>query len=191
MSAAILGILLALVGAPAPAPAPNCTYNRTEMLNMNLDTFDQSDKGWRKLLAKRGCEDSAVSLVKDYLSAHPDLSADQRPQLLWHEGQLLAVGNHYGESVAVFRSIDQTEESMRLYQAATIAFLQRDKQALIAARTQLAALPKPPDFDAAAKAFQEKTGEPLTWPENLNVVDGLIRCFSSSYRVAYGDKCPR
>jgi hypothetical protein len=189
MSPAILGILAALVGTSPPPPS--CSYNRAEMLNMDLDTFDQSDKGWRSLLGEGDCDDSAVGLIKDYLTAHPDLSADQRPQLLWHEGQLLAGSNHYDESLVVFRSIHETEESMRLYQAATIAFLQRDKTALLAARAALAALPEPPDFEAAAKIFREKTGETLAWPENLNVVDGLIRCFSSSYRVAYGDKCPR
>ncbi len=161
------------------------------MLNMDLDTFDQSDKGWRSLLHKGGCDGSAVTIIKEYMSAHPDLSADQRPQLLWHEGQILAGSNRYDESLAVFRSIHETEDSLRLYQAATIAFLQRDKKALLAARTELAALPEPPDFAAAAKVFKEKTGETLAWPENLDVVDGLIRCFSSSYRVAYGDQCPR
>ncbi len=185
----ILGILLALVGTPAASQT--CNYNRTEMLNMDLDTFDQSDKGWRSLLQKGECDDSAVAIIKDYLSAHPDLSVDQRPQLLWHEGQILAASNRYDESLAVFRSIHETEDSMRLYQAATIAFLQRDKKTLLAARAELAALPEPPDFQAAAKVFKEKTGETLAWPENLDVVDGLIRCFSSSYRVAYGDKCRR
>lgn len=183
----ILGILLALAGTPAQSS--NCSYNRTAMLAMDLDTFDQSEKGWRTIGQKSGCEGAAISAIRDYLAAHPNLSSDQKNQLLWHEGQLLAVANRYGDSLTVFSSIRETEDSQRLYQAATIAFLRRDKNALLNVRTKLASLPKPPDFDAAAKAFHDSTGQTISWPANLDVVDGLMRCFNNSYRVAYSDKC--
>jgi hypothetical protein len=158
---------------------------------MSFDAFDQSDKGWRAIGQKRGCESKAVPIIRDYLSAHLDLSSDQRSQLLWHEAQLLALDGQYAESVSILRSISESDENQRMYSAATIAFLTGNKQALLVARSKLASLPKPTDFDAAAKSFHDSTGQTLSWPINLDVVDALIRCFGSSYRVAYTDSCAR
>jgi hypothetical protein len=66
---------------------------------------------------------------------------------------------------------------------ATIAFLRGDRPALLAARTALAALPRPADF-----APRDVQGRPvaMNWPPNLNVVDGLLACFGRPYAEAYG-----
>ena len=57
---------------------------------------------------------------------------------------------------------------------ATIAFLKRDKPALLAAREALASLPRPEDFDP--RDAQGNVVD-ISWPMNLHVVNGLINCF--------------
>jgi hypothetical protein len=69
-----------------------------------------------------------------------------------------------------------------LYVDATIAFIRKDKLALLNAREALARLPRPPDFDprdAQGNAIE------VSWPPNLHVVDGLIECFEREYKDAY------
>jgi hypothetical protein len=75
-----------------------------------------------------------------------------------------------------------------LYVDASIAFLKRERPALLAARESLARLPKPPGF-----APRDPNGRPLPidWPMNLNVVDGFVACFGKSYREAYSPPCTK
>ncbi len=37
----------------------------------------------------------------------------------------------------------------------------------------------------AAADLKTRYGQALVWPDNLDVVDGLIACFGRSYKVAY------
>lgn len=69
-----------------------------------------------------------------------------------------------------------------LYVDGTIAFLKRDWRAFTAAKRQLAALSRPKDF-----TMQGPDGKPMPikWPLNLNVLEGLERCWAQSYKVAY------
>ncbi|MGN6366365.1 hypothetical protein [Asticcacaulis taihuensis] len=64
-------------------------------------------------------------------------------------------------------------------------FLNNDKPALLAARAQLLAEPKPEGWDEAV-AELKASGETIQWPLNLEVVDGLILCFDKPYAEAYG-----
>jgi hypothetical protein len=63
-------------------------------------------------------------------------------------------------------------KAWNVYVDATIAFLDRDRDALLKARTRLAEIPP-------------EAGKPNSKPMNLDVVDGLVRCFDRSYRDAY------
>jgi hypothetical protein len=63
-------------------------------------------------------------------------------------------------------------KAWNIYVDATIAFLHRDRDALLKARTKLAEVPP-------------EAGRPDSKPMNLDVVDGLLRCFDRSYADAY------
>ncbi len=158
---------------------------------MPVEQFDQSDDGWRRVGEKRGCESAGAALIAAYLARHPRLSATHRAQLLWHRGQLLALAGRSRDALAIFGRIHDSDRAQHWYRAATIAFLRRDRSGLMTARSRLAVLPKPSDFDDAARRYRAQTGEDLVWPFNLGVVDALIRCFASDYRTAYADACAR
>jgi len=59
-----------------------------------------------------------------------------------------------------------------LYVDATTAFVQRDREALLLSRHKLATAPA--RYWSGLKA-----------PSNLDVVDGLVRCFERTYADAY------
>ncbi len=65
----------------------------------------------------------------------------------------------------------------------TLAFLRRDRPALESAIAELAVIPEPPGWRNAVGA----DGKPISlpWPQNLGVLEGLLRCWEQSYAVAY------
>jgi hypothetical protein len=73
------------------------------------------------------------------------------------------------------------------YALGTVAFLQRDKPALLSARARLAAMPKPPVWIETASGVidGERVFFSTPWPPNLNVLDGLLECFDRPYSEAY------
>ena len=82
------------------------------------------------------------------------------------------------------------------YVDATIAFLQRDRAALVRARARLAAVPVPPDqampeLVKGVLHIQLSNGDimKLRWPPNIDVVDGLLACYDQPYAQAYRDQC--
>ncbi|MBV9883888.1 MAG: hypothetical protein JO276_12845 [Sphingomonadaceae bacterium] len=135
--------------------------------------------GWRALAGRPGCEGVAADLIHAYranLEAHLSI-------LYWHEGQLRANIGQYPEAIRLMELSRKPEDRFgwNPYVDATIAFLRGDRTALVAARTQLAGLPRP-------AGFEDRTlpnGLHVTWPMNLEVVDGLVRCFGRPYREAY------
>jgi len=183
MIAALLSF--ALQAAPAPGPSPDpCPVDNRAMLALGMDAFDQDMAGgWRAVSQRPGCEARAADLVRDYR-----IFTQQRlSTLYWHEAQLRA---NLGENEAAVRLMEQSrkpddQRGWNPYVDATIAFLRNDRPALTAARERLAALPRPADFE-------ERTlpgGYRIRWPLNLDVVDGLIRCFGRPYRNAYAPEC--
>jgi hypothetical protein len=181
-------ILLGLIGALAhasPAHAETkpqdvaCAFDRTGLRTMDLAAFDQSAQGWRALAGKgAACNSATADLIAEYRRLRPDIMRGNINSYLlyWHEGQTRAFDGQYREAWALIeRSRVQgipVFEGWNLYADATAAFLRRDRTALLQARTALAALP-PEDAHPGAK------------PANLDVVDGLIRCFDRSYAEAY------
>jgi len=45
------------------------------------------------------------------------------------------------------------------------------------------------DWDERVREMKEQHGYDMTWPPNLDVVGGLLRCFDEPYRKAYGEEC--
>jgi hypothetical protein len=174
--AALLLSVVALLGLSTPALAEtDCSFDREAVLSLDQQAFDQDmTVGWQAI-ALRGepCIEVAADLIRDYRDVH-DLEAEI---LYWHEGQLRAAAGQVQEAIELFEearrpSADGTD--WNLYVDATIAFLNQDRSALLAAREALAQLPPPAG----------SIGVP--WPPNLNVIDMLIACFGQPYIQAYG-----
>jgi len=189
-----LQILLALQAATPAATAPaattpaanSCQVDRAFVeraaasLSLGYDAFDQDmDGGWRALARQPGCEGAAADLVHAYranLESHLSI-------LYWHEGQLRA---NIGQNAEAIRLMEQSRKAddrfgWNPYVDASTAFLRGDRAALVAARATLAGLPRPAGYEDRVLA----NGMQVTWPPNLAVVDGLVRCFGRPYREAY------
>ena len=178
-------ILLALLSS-FQAPAGACAYDRQQMLALDLRAFDQDmDGGWRALSRREGCTLAAADLIRDY--RHSRRLSDTI--LYWHEGQLRASAGQTEPAIALFEQSRKNPDDgfgWNSYVDATIAFLRRDRPALLAARDALARLPMPAGF-----APVDTEGRPLQirWPMNMDIVDAFVACFGRSYSEAYGGAC--
>ena len=159
------------------------------MLALDENAFDQDLTGGWRALSNKGCELAAADLIAAYRAAH----AGGRSYLsFWHEGQLRADARQTARATALFArarkpAAQDAGWGWNLYVDGSIAFLRRDRPALQRARNRLAALPPPPSL----AAMHGPDGQPVQvgWPMNLNVLDGLLRCFDRDYRTAYGPTC--
>lgn len=171
-------LMASMVTGPAAKP---CGYDREKMLALDERTFDQDGKtGWRILEENPRCYVAAADIIRDYRKAHHSSASI----LFWHEGQMRASAGQTKAAIPLFeKSRKQPDPAgWNLYVDGTIAFLRHDRHALQAARDRLAALPTPADWHAVGpdgKPF------PIKWPPNLNVLDGLLKCFDRSYDEAY------
>ena len=175
-----------------PVFAADCSYDGPAMLALDLKAFDQDMKGgWRPLADMPECRPQAADLIRAWREAHAaNLSAEDNQSLTWHEGQLRAALNDYAGAIPLISvMLTHQDEAMRDYAAATVAFLKRDKPALLAVRQQMTQVPKPEGFDEAAVDYEQKYHQKVIWPDNLDVVDGLIACFDKPYAEAYGSTC--
>jgi hypothetical protein len=179
----LLALQAATPAATAPAaatPANPCPFDFNASLALGQDAFDQDmNGGWRALAQRPGCEGVAADLIHAYranLESHLSI-------LYWHEGQLRADVGQYPEAIRLMEQSRKPDDRFgwNPYVDATVAFLRGDRAALVLARDRLAALPRP-------AGFEDRTlpnGLHVTWPMNLAVVDGLVRCFGRPYREAY------
>ena len=180
--------LTALLIAGTP-DASDCAYDRAAMMSLDQNAFDQDEHGgWRKVSARTGCETAAADLIADYRDAHHRSSSTT----LWmHEAQMRASAGDYSRAKVLFGRSKHTMDGFGWndYIDATVAFLDRDKTALRAARDRLASTPRPethPWFDPDGKPIDAPQLPPGDqWPYNLAVVDALIHCFSDTYKIAY------
>lgn len=169
------------------AAAAQCREADAAMLAMSLHDFDQTEMGWRSLDAE-GCERQTAEAIRQYRTVNAELLGDEADTLVWHEGQLRASAGETDEAIRLMLiGRDKDSDATQPYTDATIAFLRRDRAALIAARARLVALPMPEAFARAAARYAASYPElqALTWPLNLNIVDGLIACFDRPYSEAY------
>ncbi|MGQ0559359.1 MAG: hypothetical protein ACT4OE_07215 [Sphingosinicella sp.] len=175
-------LLLMTMVSPDPPPATDpCRVDYPAMMGLGHDAFDQDmNGGWRELARRPGCRERAADLIRAYRESR------QRGigSLYWHEGQLRAGLGQNEEAIRLFdRARHPTDEDgWNAYVDATTAFLRGDREGLVAARARLASLPPPPDF----RSWRSADGPPPRWPLNLDVVDGLVRCFGRPYAEAYG-----
>jgi hypothetical protein len=177
-----LAIAAALGVAPSPDP---CAYDRERLLAMDQNAFDEdATGGWRALAQRPKCERIAADLVRDYREAHHSSAFI----LFWHEGQLRADVGQTDQAIALFDKARQENDSSgwNLYVDGTTAFLKHDRTALLIARNKLALLPRPAHLQPILLNGQSV---PLPWPPNLNVLDGLLKCFGRPYSKAYAQPC--
>lgn len=191
----MLALLTSLAAAASEPSQAECAYEREAMLALDVVTFDQTEgAGWRPLY-DAGCLMEAAQILRDWRERNSgNLSPDNRQDrvllriLAWHEAQMWAFGERNELALPIFESSDVTSEgnsgtAWNHYVSGTIAFLRRDRAALEAAITGLAAIPRPPGWDNAVGA----DGLPiaLPWPQNLDVLEGLLRCWDEPYAMAY------
>lgn len=192
-AAAISGAAWAEAGA-AEAGA-GCAHDREALLALDVRTFDKArGAGWRLVGNRRGCEAAAADLIRDYRVANAGKLVEGRVDdlrgLMRHESQLRAAAGQVEAAVRLReRARYGGDRPDQLYDEATIAFLKKDRAKLGAVRAELAGLPKPAWFEEAAARAQAKHGLAVTWPPNLDVVDGLIACFDRPYAEAYSQSC--
>lgn len=177
----------ALLGTPGHAQTPYCDLAGSTPLTLSPRDFE-GDEGWRRW-GEGGCKAAAADLIAAYRSANREqLDQGDRVLLVFHEAQLRASGQDYASALVLLEGIEgqAASSATELYHGATRAFLRRDLQGLTAARETLAALPAPPAFERAKADFVARYGgQGPQWPLNLDVVDGLIRCFDQPYEIAY------
>jgi hypothetical protein len=164
-----------------------CMFDRAELLALDEHSFDQDmNGGWRAVAQHEECIEVAADLIREYRETRGLISTI----LYWHEGQLRAEAGSTDEAIRLFEKSRKADDvfGWNLYVDASIAFLKRDKPALLAAREALARLPRPENFnprDAQGHVVY------ISWPPNLDFVDGFITCFDRGYKEAYGNNCGR
>lgn len=202
-------LLMALLSACAASHGANLAkasfgqcvtaQEKERLLALDENAFDQDlsggGGGWRAIAAKEGCDIAAADIIRDYREKH----ASTGHVITWHEGQLRAMGGDDKAAIALFGKSRVPEEKngrgWNQYVDASIAFLEKDKPALMRARESLAGIPVPPNVALKDGVFEvpNNSGTPfkMRWPPNIDVVDGLIQCFEKGYRNAYGDAACR
>ncbi|NRA29899.1 MAG: hypothetical protein HRU11_06505 [Parvularculaceae bacterium] len=171
-------------------------------LALDYRAFDQDfSGGWRAVEQQQGCGRAAAELIKAYMLYSTPTPPESWGVLRWHAGQALANAGAEAEAIPFFQaSYHRTAKTgepdeWNLYVDATIAFLARDEEALLAAREALAAFPVPEEEKEARRKFLEdnpRISMPpgfVDEPSNLSVVDGFVACADKSYKEAYGRAC--
>ena len=187
----IFTLLLAASAASQPTPqTPDCSYDRDAMLALGQTEFDQDmDGGWRPLASREGCEIAAAELIREWRHE----KRNHASILYWHEGQMRAIGGQTRQAIALFElTFGPTHEDAGFgwnhYVDGTIAFLEGDRERLGAAMDRLKAIPEPSN-NSYTRA--DGTVVKMSWPPNLNVLEGFERCWGQDYKVAYGPECTR
>ena len=185
---ALSSALTFALSASGPSAMPvDCSFDRAAMLALDYRLFDQDKGGGWRALAHSGCDKEAADLIRDWREHHQA----SEYILFWHEGQMRAFSGDYDTAIGLFeksrRPNREDQIGWNYYVDGSVAFLRGDLLNLKAARESLAKVQKPIDWDV----MRDADGRLLnaTWPVNLNVLDGLIRCWGKRYRDAYG--CPR
>ena len=188
-------IALAPAAGPPPAAAADCQVDHAAMLALPLEAFDQDMEGGWRALDNRGCSREAAELIAAYRQTPANVGQNL---LAWHEAQIRAELGQTAEAVALmrqsYRPAENNKAGWNLYVDGSIAFLQGDRPALQQARDALAVLPPPEGITVVEGHFMLKDGERehrIAWPPNLNVLDGLLRCFGQPYGEAYGSQACR
>lgn len=169
----------------ASATEHACEFDKQAMLNLDFDSFDQTfGSGWRVVAGKEGCSLAAADLIRNYIELHQP----GQKIIVFHEAQMRAKGGQTGRAISLFKKTRYDDgRSLAFgwneYVDATIAFLEQDRESLLAARERLLSIPKPNSFRAV-----DRNGDPVEveWPPNLSIINSFVACFEQPYKVAYG-----
>ena len=146
-------------------------------LALDYQHFDQTlNAGWRGLAHDKKYGEAAA-LIEAYLARHAELDRFQKVNLHFHAAQVLAFD---GDTEAALKHLASSRHEPEFkqspvrwndYVAATVAFLRRDREQLLAARERI----------AGGAAVDGEI-------PNLDVVDRLVKFFDHSYYEAYTAK---
>ena len=190
----MLILAVALLLGPAPPQSPDeCGYDRTAMLALSPEKFDQDPHGgWRPLADKVNCRAAAADLLASYRTANRvRMTLGELHLSFWHEGQMRAVLGDGRRAVPfLLAGVDPSDTSdFADYALGTAAFLQHDHPALESARARLARTPPPANWAESRAEIKARYGLTPSWPPNLAVLDGLRACFDKPYAIAYAQPC--
>lgn len=170
------------------APVPDCSYDFEMMLTLDRQAFDQDmEGGWRPLGQVDGCEQAAAELIRAWRHE----KRDHASILYWHEGQMRAYAGQTSQAIALFKLTYKSADfdadfGWNHYVDGTIAFLERDIEGLKRAIERLKAIPEP---DNNSFTRPDGTVIKMSWPPNLNVLEGFAKCWDKPYKTAYGQGC--
>ena len=174
-----------------------CVEDPESYLAMPFEEFDQGvqpvadgprkEWGWREIANQEGCDTAAAILVSQWRDRHgASLNPVQQSFSAFHEGQLRAGGGDYSNAIPLIeegRRYMFNDAAGQAYVDAIVAFLRSDRDALIAARDRLQAVPEPPDWPEFQRKFKEQFGQDMKWPRNIEATETLVRCFGKRYPV--------
>jgi hypothetical protein len=176
--AALMG--LAIAGGAMGEPACRLTAaDKAANAQLTYDDFDQKGtlpSSWRALSNAR-CDLLAAEAAEDYMLHREGLTQGLRLNLLFHEGQTLAMAGEErmaAKLVAAAKDLEQKPDDLfdwNTYVEGSWAFLVKDRARLDAAAAKL----------SAARGKENAI--------NARVLRGLQACFARPYREAYGPAC--
>lgn len=177
-------LFLLLTSALTSAGLADCVPDRERLLSLEVREFDQDlDGGWRAIASMPGCAEAAADLIEAYRSRRDGRDVT----LVFHEGQLRARLGQTDRAIALFEGSRKAPKGDVIgwnhYVDATIAFLKKDREALLRSRDALASLEEPEGFRLVD---QDGNDVDISWPLNLDVVEGFLACFDRPYAEAYG-----
>ena len=169
-TSALIFAVLPCIGSNRNALGQEVTNQ--SFLKLSFEQFDQDMNGGWRISAQEGKYPEAAKMIEAYLSKGPNLKSKDRRMLHFHAGQMLAMGDKPKEAIEHFKKSTQPNENdfMRwnAYVEGTIAFLEKDKARLEAAREEVS-----------------KAQVPLSFNKNLVVLDLLIKSSDSSYKKIF------
>lgn len=176
------------------AALPKCEFNQEEILALTPSEFDQTlDGGWRALAQRPECLETSADLLAAYRRARwSSWTPGDLHSNYWHEGQLRAELGQKDRAVRLLLAgvnPNVSSDGFEHYAIGTVAFLNDDMEGLLAARARLAEVKEPANWAEISDSFKKRFGAEMTWPINLNVLDGFIACFGRPYKEAYGRAC--
>lgn len=191
----ILSLLL-LSGFAPQKPYSECVKDPESYLALSFEDFDQGvqpvadgprqEWGWREIARQKGCETAAAILISKWRARHgASLDRYRQSFMAFHEGQVRAGGGDYASAIPLIEAgrYAFSGPAGQAYVDAVLAFLRSDRDALIAARERLLAVPEPPNWPEMQRRYKEKAGQDMKWPLNIEATDMLVRCFGQPYPV--------
>lgn len=191
----LLAAAAALTLAPQK-PFSDCVENPESYLAMSFQDFDQGvqaaaegprrEWGWREIARDRGCYTAVAVLISRWREHNSTRLTDRQQSFMaFHEGQFRAGGGDYSAAISLIEAGRLTFSGAvgEAYVDANLAFLRSDREALLAARERLLALPEPSNWPEMQRLFKEQAGQDMKWPLNIEATDRLVRCFGKPYPV--------